>query len=111
MHVPKVREKSTLHFEVAVRVNLKLETLTLKPQSTLKTANLFLKYRLRISRPIFNNLFMVRARVRVRIISVCDVRFNMSAGAQIKLQTVMCFFYPPNKRLKKNLLPYAGFVF
>ena len=50
-----------------------------------------------VSGPIFNTLFMVmvRTRVRVMVISGCDVTLNMSTGAGIKTQTVMCFFYPP----------------
>ena len=52
-----------------------------------------MRIRVRVSGPTFNTLFMVR--VRVRVISYCDVTFNMSTGVPIKLQAVMCFIYPP----------------
>ena len=53
--------------------------------------------RVRVSGPTFNTLFMVRVRVRVKVLSGCDVTFNVSTGLPIKLQTVMSFFYPPEK--------------
>ena len=35
-------------------------------------------------------------RLMVKVISGCDVTFNMSAGVGIKLQPEKCFFYPPH---------------
>ena len=44
------------------------------------------------------NLKFFIVRVRVRLISGCDLMFNMSTAVRIKLQTEKCFFYPPSPR-------------
>ena len=64
-------EKRTFQCEVAVKARLNIESITLiiKTQSAV-----FLRIpriRVRVSRPIFISLFMVR--VRTRVISGCDV--------------------------------------
>ena len=50
--------------------------------------------RVRVSGPTFNNIFIVR--IKVIVISVCDVTLNMHTAVGIKLQTEKCFFYPPS---------------
>ena len=42
------------------------------------------------SGPKFNTLFMVMVRVMVMVINGCDIKFNMSKGTRIKLQTAEC---------------------
>ena len=44
--------------------------------------------RVRVSGPTFNIFFMVRVRVRFRVICGYDVMLNMSTAVRIKLQTV-----------------------
>ena len=48
--------------------------------------------RVRVSGPTFRTFFMVR--VRVRVISSCDVMLNMFIAVRIKLQTVVWKFSP-----------------
>ena len=72
-----------MQFEVVVRVRLNLKTLTLnlKPQSAVLLGGF--RIRIRVSGPTFRTLFIVR--VRVRVISGCDVIINMCTAVSIKL--------------------------
>ena len=63
--------KSTVKFEIAVKVRLNVETLTL----ILKLQPDWI--RVSVSGPAFNTL------IKVRVISGCDVTFNVSTGVQI----------------------------
>ena len=80
---------STLQLEVAVRVGLNLETLTLilKPQSSVFLGRLKSRIKIGVSGPIFDTIFMVR--VRARVISGYDVTLNISTAVRIQLQTVV----------------------
>ena len=82
-------------FTVAVRVRLNLETLTLilKPQSAI-LLGVEKKIKVRVWGLILEPFIV---RVTLKVISGCDVPFNMSTAVAIKLQTEKCFFYPPVK--------------
>ena len=81
-------KKSTLQFEVAVRVRLKLETLSLilKPQSVIFFGVLMYSIRVKVSGPTLHILFMVM--VIFRVISGYDVTLDLSTAVRIQLQTV-----------------------
>ena len=75
----------TWQSEVAVRLRLNLETLTLilKPQSAVFLGGYLLVIRFRVSGPTYNIFFMVW--IRVRVICGYDVILNMSTAVRIQL--------------------------
>ena len=74
-------------FEVAVRLGINLETLSLIPipQSDVYFGKLHSGIRLRDSGPTFNSIFIFRDRVR--LILDYDVIIHTCAGANAKQQT------------------------
>ena len=89
-------KSSTLQFEVAVRVRLNLEILILilKPQSALFLGMLCSRIRVRVLKPMFDFLFMVR--VSFRVMSGYEVKLKVSTAVAIQLQSAMWKFSPTN---------------
>ena len=92
-------------FEVAVRVRLKLESLTLipRPQSAVFFSGLYPTDMVRVSVPTFNTFFMVRVRVRVRVILVYDVIIDTYTGTYTKLQTLVRQISPTHLLRQKKV--------
>ena len=77
-----------------MRFNLETLTVILKPQSVVFWADYDFRNKFRVSGPTFNTFFMIR--VRVKIISGCDVTLNICLERYVlNFKVKSAFFYPP----------------
>ena len=85
-------KKRTIQFELAVRVRLNVEniSLILKPQSTIFWINYKHQIKIRGFGIIFDTFFMFR--VSIRVIKGNDVTLDISPAVRIIPRTVLSFF-------------------